>query len=242
MYDERKAKRIPVILFTDMKLPNNFTQCIQCGTCCLKGGPVLHHEDREILCSRHIGYQHLVTIRKGELVLNPHREKLETTRKELIKVIGKGKEWSCCFYDRENSSCKIYEHRFLECRLLKCWDTSDLISVIGKNTINRFDVINPDDPIRRVIETHEKECPYNEVENLILTLSKGSDKSAPLAKLTELVRKDMAIRFYAFSELGLKAEFEFFIFGRPLSNLLGDRGITVHVKTSKSNDLNNLEK
>ena len=176
------------------------------------------------------------------MVLNPHRGKLETTRKELIKVIGKGKEWSCCFYDRENSSCKIYEHRFLECRLLKCWDTSDLISVIGKNTITRFDVINPDDPIRRVIETHEKECPYNEVENLILTLSKGSDKSTPLAKLTELVRKDMAIRFYAFSELGLEAEFEFFIFGRPLSNLLSDRGITVRVKKSKSSSINNSQR
>ena len=242
MYDERKAKRIPVILFTDMELAKNFTHCIQCGTCCLKGGPVLHQEDKKILCSGHIGYQHLVTIRKGELVLNPHRGKLETSQKELIKVIGKGKKWSCCFYDRENSLCKMYDHRFLECRLLKCWDTSDLISVIGKNTINRFDVINPDDPIRRVIETHEKECPYNEVENLILTLSKGSDKSTPLAKLTELVRKDMAIRFYAFSELGLEAEFEFFIFGRPLSNLLSDRGITVRVKKSKSSSINNSQR
>ena len=58
--------------------------CIRCGTCCLKGDPVLHHEDKKILLAGHIGYQHLVTIRKGELAFDPLSGKVEPVPKELV--------------------------------------------------------------------------------------------------------------------------------------------------------------
>lgn len=212
------------------EIPRN--SCIRCGTCCLKGGPTLHHEDKKILLAGHIGYQHLITIRKGELAFDPVRSKLEPVRQELVKVLGKGKDWSCYFYDEEGSSCTIYEHRLLECRLLKCWAPSELINVMGKNTIIRADIINPTDPIMEVIETHERECPCQEIENLISKLSRETEKSKTLAKLNELVRKDLSIRFYAISELGLKREFELFIFGRPFSKILDIRGIPVRTQES----------
>lgn len=208
------------------KIPRN--SCIRCGTCCLKGGPTLHQEDKKILLAGHVGHQHLVTIRKGELALNPVSGKLEPVPHELIKIRGNEKDWSCCFYIKKEASCAIYVHRFIECRLLKCWDTSEIMPVIGKNTIIRADIINPNDPILKVIETHEQECPYHEVEKLIFNLSRKTDKSRNLAKLTELVRKDLSIRSYAISELGLQTEFELFIFGRPLFKVLSDRGLSVH--------------
>ncbi len=195
----------------------------------------MHHEDKKILRAGHIGYHHLITIRKGELASDPVLERLGPVSQEFIKVQGKGVEWSCCFYDEKNSSCNIYKHRLLECRLLKCWAPSDLLRVIGKNTIVRADIINPDDPIIRVIEIHEQECPYHEVENLITTLSKKTDRSKSLEKLTKLVRNDLSIRLYAKSELGLKAEFELFIFGRPLYKVLSDRGISVHISHNDTN-------
>ena len=214
----------------DNLVVNNITNCIRCGTCCLKGGPILHHEDKKILRAGHIGYQHLITIRTGEPAYNPIKGKLEIVRKEIIKLAGKGENWSCVFYDDEKASCTIYSHRFLECRLLKCWDTSEIMSIIGKNTIIRADIINPDDPVMSVIETHEKECSYQEVEALLSALSQEEDKSLTFKRLTELVRKDLSIRSFALSELELKAEFELFIFGRPLVKVLNDRGLMVHGK------------
>lgn len=203
-------------------------ECIRCGTCCLKGGPTLHQEDKRTLLDGHVGYQHLVTIRRGELVFDPLVGAVKPVHRELVKVRGKGKDWTCYFFDEKISSCTIYEHRFLECRLLKCWDPSELVSVTGKNTIVRADIINPTDPIMEIIQMHEQECPYDKVLELISNLSRGADKSRILAKLTELVSRDLAIRSYAISELGLREEFELFIFGRPLFKTLNAHGISVH--------------
>ncbi len=195
----------------------------------MKGGPVLHNEDKKILLSGHAGYNQLITIRKDELSFNPIKNMIEPSEKELIKVRGRGKDWSCCFYDEKESACMIYENRFLECRLLKCWDTSDLISVIGKDTLVRRDIINLDDPILLIIEIHERECPYSEINKLIYALPEEKDKSKILAKLKDFMNKDFAIRSYALSELGLKPEFEPFIFGRRLSHTLSACGISVSV-------------
>ncbi|MEW6457974.1 MAG: YkgJ family cysteine cluster protein [Bacillota bacterium] len=202
--------------------------CIRCGTCCLKGGPTLHHEDKRLLLEGHAGYEHLVTIRKGELVFDPVLGVPRPADQELVKVRGKGNGWSCCLFDERSSACRVYEHRFLECRLLKCWDPADLVAAIGVDTIVRTDIINPGDPVRQVIAAHEEECPPHEVQALIASLSRGDDRSKTLAALAGLARKDLAVRHYARTELGLKAEYEYFIFGRPLSRILASHGIMVH--------------
>jgi hypothetical protein len=121
----------------------------------------------------------------------------------------------------------MYEHRFLECRLLKCWDPSELFSVIYRDTIQRADIINVNDPVMEIVTTHEKECPLNTINDLISALSSGKNRSGILSKLSEFVRKDVEIRSYAMKELGLERTFELFIFGRPLHRILSDRGISV---------------
>lgn len=203
------------------------TTCIRCGTCCQKGGPVLHHQDKQILLEGHAGHQHLITIRKGELAVDPVFGTLMPVSQELVKVRGRGNDWSCCFFDEASSSCTIYEHRFLECRLLRCWDPSELKSVIGKDTVTRAELINPGDPVMKVIEFHERQCPYGELGELLADLSRPNGKRKALVRLHELIRKDLAIRAYAITELGLKEECEPFIFGRPLFKLLRARGIEI---------------
>lgn len=207
----------------------NINDCKRCGTCCLKGGPTLHKEDKKILLAGLIGYQHLITIRKDELAYSPLSQQLEPVKKELIKLAGKekGKGWACCFYDERMSACTIYRHRPLECRLLKCWDTSSLLPVIGRDTITRADIIKPDNPLFGLIEIHEQECPVNKIESLTASLFKKNNRSKSLKKLTELVRKDLAIRSKAIAEFGLPLSIELFIFGRPLFKLLPALGISV---------------
>lgn len=214
----------------------NRNSCIRCGTCCLKGGPTLHHEDKGILLDGYVGHQHLVTLRKGEMAYDPVQDVVRPVDRELIKVRGKGNDWSCCLYDRQSSSCTVYEHRFLECRLLKCWDPSELLSVIGKETIRRTDIINAGDPIVKVIKTHERECPLDAVQELISRFSRKADKSKTAARLNELVRKDSALRSYAISELGLRKEYELFIFGRSLFTVIKSQGIPVHPAPGRSHD------
>ena len=204
------------------------THCIRCGTCCLKGGPVLHQEDKKTLLSGYAGHKDLVTIRTGEMAYNPLKDCLEPVPMELIKVAGRGDGWSCVFYNEQESCCSLYEHRFLECRLLRCWDPSDLISVIYQDTIRRADIINAGDPIMEVIALHEKECPHNKINALVSALSDGKKRKEIFAELSGFVHADSSLRIHAFSELGLEKEFELFIFGRPLYRILADRGISVH--------------
>ncbi|OAT79282.1 YkgJ family cysteine cluster protein [Desulfotomaculum copahuensis] len=194
--------------------------CERCGTCCQKGGPVLHHEDKPLLRDGHIGYRNLLTIRKGEQAYDPINGEVKPVAQELIKVRGTGGEWSCCFYDPGHSACIIYEHRPLECRLLNCWDPAPLVDAAGKNTITRADIINADDPIMEAIAMHEQVCPYDGVEELLAGLSREKEKAEAKNRLNDLVRKDLAVREYALTRLGLNGEFELFIFGRPLFKVL----------------------
>ncbi len=209
------------------KISTNKTSCIRCGTCCKKGGPTLHSEDRQLVSEGHIETHHLITIRKGELAYGPTGGTLNPIPEELVKIAGKGRGWECIFFKKEGSSCMIYAHRPLECRLLKCWDTRDLLSVICRDTLKRTDIIDHRDAILRLIEEHEETCSVLEMETILSTFSDGSDNSAPLNKLAELVRKDLDIRSRAVSAFALPLTAELFILGRPIFALLGCRGISV---------------
>jgi Fe-S-cluster containining protein len=215
------------------KTPKNITSCIRCGTCCTKGGPTLHAGDRQIILAGHIGTEHLITIRKGELAYTPAGEGLQTVQQELVKIVGKGRGWECFFFDKAESSCMIYEQRPLECRILKCWDTLELLSVICKDLLTRADIINAEDPILKLIGLHEKKCAVQDMEKILFSLSDGDDKPTSLKELEELVREDLSIRTEAVSKFALPLSAELFMLGRPLFKLLSGRGIAVQERHGK---------
>lgn len=201
--------------------------CIRCGTCCRKGGPVLHYDDRDVLRYHPEVYEHLVVIRKGELTYNPVSGAVEPASREMVKVAGKGDAWECYYYRDEDNSCSIYEHRFLECRLLKCWKPSEVLGVIGRNLIRRRDIVNLDDPALQIIEMHEKDCSLIDLKTCVDGIKSGHKISIILGRLSKLVKRDIAIRSYALDEFGLKPEYELFIFGRPVKDILRIAGIVI---------------
>lgn len=208
------------------KISLSISKCIRCGTCCKKGGPVLHHEDKQILLNGFINYQHLITLRKGEKVFNPVKERFENLEFELIKIKNRDDGTSCYFFNETSNSCLIYENRPIECRLLKCWDTSDIIKIIGKNTIKRKDIINSYDPIIEIIDSHEQDCSGHEIEKLLSLVNLNENREI-FKRLTIFLQKDISIRKFTFENLDVNRDYELFLFGRPMTQILKERGLTV---------------
>lgn len=41
----------------------------------------------------------------------------------------------------------MYDHRPLACKILKCWDTDDILELIGKNLLSRLDIVKEGNPL-----------------------------------------------------------------------------------------------
>ena len=206
------------------------TVCRRCGTCCRKGGPALHVEDLELLRDGNLVYQDLLTIRKDEPAYSPLTDQVKPVTKELVKISGHGQSWTCRFYDPAHSSCTIHSHRPLECRLLKCWDTNDIMGVIEKNTITRLDIIGETDPMAAWIYEHEKKCPYRKTNSLLEALSSSPHPSPLLTELTAIIREDLAIRTKAVAQFHLSLPLELFYFGRPVFQVIRVEGLNFFEK------------
>ena len=152
---------------------------------------------------------------------NPATARLEPVPVELLKIRGQGSGWTCLFFAEEGNGCTIYAHRPATCRILQCWQPEALLATIYKDTLRRADLINPTDPILAEIERHEEACP-GRLFTALLAQGGGTEN---LARLTELVRADLAIRGEVAQKAGLSLEMEFFLFGRPLFKQLAGSGI-----------------
>jgi Fe-S-cluster containining protein len=202
--------------------------CNRCGTCCIKGGPALHHKDRELLQNNMLRLEHLITIRKGEPVFSLAAETPEPAQSEIIKIKGRGTEWTCFFFQENSTKCDIYEHRPLECSLLKCWETADLEKIAGRHLLSRYDIIEPHDPILPFIKAHDDKC---SLENLTPVLSEVNSKDSQqeaLHILTRLVNTDLALRSQACMRFHFSLDLELFFFGRPFFKILNQFGINMH--------------
>jgi Fe-S-cluster containining protein len=182
-------------------------------------------EDKELLKKGHIKLEQLITIRKGEMANLPMQDEPEPIAQELIKIVGKGKEWACIYLQRDEMECTIYENRPLECTLMECWDTSSLENVVGQNTLTRADIIPSDNPINEFIKYHELKCPVPAPERIRTALSSDEESTQALAELTELVQRDLFVRTQAIERLNLSLPLEIFYFGRPIHVMLNAHGL-----------------
>ena len=204
-------------------MTNKQTACRKCGNCCKKGGPALHTQDLPLIKNGEIPMSALITIRKGELAHNPLTG-LQPVSVELVKIIGAGRQWDCCYYD-ETQGCTIYDHRPHACRVLKCWDTEEILAIVEKDTLSRFDILEPDDPLIPVIQEHERICPCDDLGEIRDNIGRLSDQKKK--ELEKRVRDDLRFRSRIIADYKLKLSQELFCFGRPFFQLLKALGVGV---------------
>ncbi len=206
-------------------------QCKRCGTCCKKGGPILHREDIALMDNTTLSLENLITIRIGEQAYNPITDTVEPAECELIKIAGKGAQWECLFYENADSSCTIHSSRPLECRELECWNTGKIKAVIGQNCLSRSDLLGSDDPVREYMNLHEEKCSYREIHSLLSDISNNQSQDS-IKTLTSLIQTDLLVRSKATALFQLSLQKELFLFGRPLFQAVHYPGLLIRLEGS----------
>jgi Fe-S-cluster containining protein len=205
------------------------SSCNRCGTCCQKGGPSFHLADRSLIEEGIILAKYLFTIRKGELVWDNVSGGLNPADSDIIKIKGRGETWTCCFYDEADCRCTIYENRPLECKLMKCWDTSAMERMYAKNRLTRADLISEVTDLWNLVADHQKRCDYNLVKRLAADILAGAREQQE-GKLLEMIRYDLELRGLVVARGGLDADMLDFLFGRPLDRTIEAYGLKAEHK------------
>jgi Fe-S-cluster containining protein len=211
---------------TTPKPEKSESSCIRCGTCCEKGGPGFHQEDRILIDTGVIPSRCLFTIRKGELAYDNVQGGLMPLDSDIIKIKGKADTWTCIFFDESSKQCAIYDDRPLECRALKCWDTLELEKMYARRRLTRDDLISEVEGLWDLIKDHQKRCDYEEIRNLINELN-GPSRDKARKKLLEIIQYDAEIRKLVVEQGGLDSEMLDFVLGRTLKKTLPNYGIKV---------------
>jgi len=198
-----------------MKNPDR-THCIQCGTCCGKGGPALHKQDAHLIKSGKILCKSLVTIREGEPAFDNVRNQVVLSVSDIIKIKSKNNSRSCIFLDEEKAACGIYDNRPIECKALQCWDTTAIEKLYDRNRITRKDLLFETKDIWDLIIDHQNRCSYDRIRQL-LDNGKERDKSETEEELRFLVRYDAHLRSLLSEKGGMDPDMMDFFFGQTLA-------------------------
>lgn len=196
-------------------MPVTRKECIRCGTCCHKGGPGLHVEDKQLVEFRVLEPGDLVCFRKGEFAFDQLGQRVAPLERELIKIRGKGGSWECCLYDPQAKGCRIYQNRPLECRTLMCWDTGPMEELMQRDDrLTRAHLVAEDSAMAQLIRLHEEQCGLDRVAALI---REGDMQSAATRQeLIDLCLYDLSFREVVVEQAGLQENLVECFLGRPL--------------------------
>jgi len=214
--------RTPAVL----KSAAPISECRRCGTCCKKGGPSLHIEDRPLVERGAIHTRYLYTLRKGELARDNVKGHLAPVAGELIKIKGRATAWTCIFYNENKNACKIYANRPAECRVLKCWDTRVIENMYAENRLTRRHLMSGVKGLWELIEDHEARCDYLLIGEMVRELEPGC-KNAAAENLLEMIQYDTQIRGLVVKKSGVSEDMTDFLFGRPLLKTIATLGLRV---------------
>ena len=216
------------------------TECRRCGTCCKKGGPSLHVEDMHLVKKGIIPLKNLFTIRAGEPANDNIKGSIQPAATDIIKIKGQGNSLVCKFFDYKKSICKIYESRPVECRVLKCWNTSEIERIYSKNRLIRKDLIANIDGLWDLVEDHQKQCSYEIIKSFISTHNRDK-KTDSIKSVIEIINYDKQIRQLIIERGGLDTGILNFLFGRPLTETIRMFGFDEEIKNYVRNSRYNIK-
>jgi Fe-S-cluster containining protein len=209
----------PIKHQNNASVPTATFTCRRCGTCCRKGGPAFHLADRSLIEEGTIPLRYLFTIRKGERVKDPIHGVVRPASTELIKVKGGANTWTCTFFNEQDSSCGIYSGRPLECRLLKCWDTTDVEEITARNCLTRRHLLEGVAGLWDMVAEHEARCSCEKLAEMMAHLKKERWEKTEKA-VAELLNYDRHLRRLVVEKSRIDPEILDFLFGRPLEKIL----------------------
>lgn len=193
-------------------------ECKRCGTCCKKGGPALHVEDKQIIDSGSIPVSSLYTIRKGELVNDNIGGGLIRLRDEIIKIKSRPDLSVCMYFNDADMSCGIYDDRPMECRILECWDTTKIAAIYAQDRLTRALVLEKVEWLKNLVQTHESESDLDKIQNLVNDREAGDADAA--SALTEMINYDFHLRSVVTEKGNIAPDMLDFILGRPLNEII----------------------
>ena len=188
--------------------PDAGSQCRRCGTCCRKGGPALHYPDAQRVRTGAIEPSALVTLREGERVHDNVHGGIITVDTDVIKIQSRPDGLVCGFFDEARSACRIYDHRPLECRALRCWDTAEIERIYAVDRLTRRDLFGEISWLWELIETHQERCHPGRLT---------SDIDA--GELSEIIAYDAHLRRLTAERTRVHVDWLPLIFGRPLPEI-----------------------
>ncbi len=191
-------------------------KCRRCGTCCRNGGPTLHLKDKHLVENGIIPLKSLFTIREGEPANDNIKKSIQPAATDIIKIKGQNNSTVCGFFNSKDNVCKIYEHRALECRVLKCWDTQEIEQIYSKTRLVRKDLISGVAGLWDLLEEHQRRCSYEIIQNFI-SLYKSDKKNNSMKGLIEIINYDTHFRRLIIKRSELDPGILEFLFGRPLT-------------------------
>ncbi len=200
--------------------------CRRCGTCCKKGGPALHLEDRVLVEEGHIPAQDLYTIRQGEPAFDNVKGLLQPAVTDIIKIKGQTSSWQCRFYQSHDRACRIYQYRPLECRALACSDTTAVENIYDQHRLTRKDLFSHIESLWDLIEDHQQRCDY-EVIYSFQRLTDPTNRRQLQKKVLEIIGYDTHLRQLLVAKGQLAAEMLDLLFGRRLAITIKGLGLKI---------------
>ncbi len=225
--------------------------CKQCGTCCQKGGPLLHKTDVALLAQGHMNFSHMLTLRAAELVHDPVYNKLIPLEEEAVKICGTGEQafpWHCIFHTKQG--CGLHPLRPTQCEALFCADTTALESMYHEERLTRHDILSHENISQQggwleLAEAHEEQCPLRPLVSLAAALHdapSASENDSLTEELLQSVRYDLSFRELCVEKAGMDKAVLSFVLGRPVYVFVQSLGFAVYTDASGDLALKKLAK